>query len=64
MAKTRGLIQRNGVWHVQKVIGGRRVRQSLKTRDVAEASQLVGVWKPKHERRSKLKSLVQPSDNT
>jgi integrase len=36
---TAGLINRGGVWHIQKRIGGQRIRESTGTSDLAEAEK-------------------------
>lgn len=37
--RTPGLYKRKGVWHIDKVVQGRRLRESCETRDVAEAER-------------------------
>ena len=39
--RTPGLIERKGIWHIDKTIQGRRVRQSCKTGSLAEAELLL-----------------------
>ncbi|MEW8644309.1 MAG: hypothetical protein AB2609_19965, partial [Candidatus Thiodiazotropha sp.] len=39
--KTPGLVQRAGIWHIDKRIGGRRVCQSCETGELAEAERFL-----------------------
>ena len=39
--KSSGLMLRNGVWHIDKVLFGKRVCQSTRTRDLQEAEKLL-----------------------
>ena len=38
-----GLVERNGTWHIDKVIHGRRFCESTGTRDQAEAEQILAL---------------------
>lgn len=39
---TRGLVLRNGVWHIDKIIYGQRICESTQTGDLVEAEALLG----------------------
>jgi integrase len=48
-----GLVRRGNIWHIQKTIGGQRVRESTESSDLAEAERYLA-YRAEHLRRTQL----------